>query len=96
MRLDVLNPVAQKVEKKGPSAPRLPELERKLIGLYWNRRSGGDAALRRAGELLRAQYAGLETKSYEGSIAGSLGHKTKDDVKRIAQECAAVIGSTAD
>lgn len=34
MRLHVLNPVAQKVEKKGSSAPRLPKLEGKLIGLY--------------------------------------------------------------
>lgn len=96
MRLHVLHPVAQKVEKKGPSAPRLPTLEGKLIGLYWNHKSGGDAALMRAGELLKARYAGLETKLYVGSIRGSIGHATKDDVKRMAQECAAVIGATAD
>ena len=37
-----------------------------------------------------ARYTGLETKSYERR------RMSKDDVKLIAQECAAVIGSTAD
>ena len=96
MKLQVLNPVAQKVEKKGASAPRLPDLEGKTIGLYWNAKAGGDAALKRAGGLLKARYAGLETRSYVGSIGGSVHCVTKEDVKRISQECAAVIGSTAD
>ena len=96
MRLGVLNPVAQKIENRGPSAPRLPELEGRLIGLYWNLKSGGDAALRRADELLKTRYAGLQTKNYVGSIGSATRYMTKDDVKRIAQECAAVIGSTAD
>jgi hypothetical protein len=96
MKLDVLNPVAKKVEKKAPSAPRLPKLDGKCIGLYWNHKSGGDAALRRTGELLKAHYPGVETKSYVGSIGGAIRHMTKDDVKLMALECAAVIGTTAD
>lgn len=97
MRLHVLNPVAQKEErKKSRSAPRLPILEGKHIGLYWNLKPGGDAALRRVGELLKARYAGLETKSYVGSIGSNIRYVTKDDVKRITQECTAVIGATAD
>ena len=98
MRMHVLNPVApkQKLTKISPLAPRLANLEGKFIGLYWNHKPGGDAALRRAGELLKAQYAGLETKRYVGSIGGAMRSVTKGDVERIAQECAAVIGSTAD
>ncbi len=97
MKLQVLNPVAQKVESKtGSSAPRLSTFEGKHIGLYWNLKPGGDAALKRAGELLKARYTRLETKIYVGSIGAANRFMTKEDVKRIAQECAAVIGSTAD
>lgn len=96
MRLHVLNPVAQKMEEKGSSAPRLPNLEGKFIGLYWNFKAGGDAALRRAGELLKSRFAGLETKLYVGSIGGSNHFVTKEDAKRIAGECVGMIGSTAD
>ena len=96
MKLHVLNPVAQKVEEKGSSAPRLPNLEGKFIGLYWNFKAGGDAALRRAGELLKSRFAGLETKLYVGSIGGSNHFVTKEDAKRIAGECVGMIGSTAD
>ena len=96
MTLQVLNPVAQKVEEKGSSAPRLRSLDGKFIGLYWNFKAGGDAALKRAGELLKARYAGLETKLYVGSIGGSNHFVTKEDAKKIAGECVGMIGSTAD
>ena len=97
MRLNVLNPVALKVEKKGASAPRLSKLEGELIGLYWNRKAGGDAALKRVDELLKAQYPGLKTKSYERkSVEEGNRFAIKDDLKRIAQECTGVIGSSAE
>jgi hypothetical protein len=96
MKLQVLNPVAQKVEGKGSSAARLSKLEGKHIGLYWNFKAGGDAALKRAGELLKSRFPDLDAKIYTGSIGGSNHFVTTDDAKRIAQECAAVIGSTAD
>lgn len=96
MSLRVLNPVAQKVEEKGSSAPRLSKLEGKFIGLYWNFKAGGDAALKRAGELLQSRYPGVKTKLYVGSIGGSNHFVTKEDAKRIAGECVGMIGSTAD
>ena len=96
MKLHVLSPVAQKMEKKGSLAPRLSKLEGKFIGLYWNLKSGGDIALRHAGELLKTRYPGLETKMYVGAVGRTHRMATKDDVKRMAGECAAVIGSTAD
>lgn len=96
MKLQVLNPVAQKVEEKGSLAPRLKSLEGKHIGLYWNFKAGGDAALSHAGELLKSRFAGLETKLYVGSIGGSNHFVTKEDAKRIAGEAVGMIGSTAD
>ena len=96
MKLQVLNPVARKVEKREAPAPRLSQLEGKSIGLYWNFKGGGDAALRRTRELLEARYPGVKTKTYVGSIGGSTRRITKEDVKRIVTECEAVIGTTAD
>jgi hypothetical protein len=51
---------------------------------------------KRAGELLKSRYAGLETKVYVGSIGAANRFTTKEDIKRIMAECSAVIGSTAD
>ncbi len=96
MKLHVLNPVSSRVEEKGASAPRLRNLEGKTVGLFWNAKPGGDAALKRTSELLKARFPGVETKTYVGSIGGSVHCATKEDVKRIAQECVAVVGSTAD
>ena len=96
MELNILNPVSQKVEQKFSSAARLPALEGKVIGLYWNYKAGGDAALKRTSELLKASYTGLETKMYVGARGGSGHYLTTADAKRIAQECVAMIGSTAD
>ena len=96
MTLHVLNPVARKVEEKGSLAPRLKDLAGKHIGLYWNFKGGGDAALKYAGELLQSRYPGVQTKLYVGSIGGSNHFLTKEDAKRIAGECVGMIGSTAD
>jgi hypothetical protein len=96
MKLQVVNPVAEKVEERASLAPRLASLEGKFIGLYWNYKAGGDAALKRAAELLQARFPGLGAKIYTGSLGGSNHLVTTDDAKRIAGECAGMIGSTAD
>lgn len=94
--LNILNPVSRKVEKVGSSAPRLSTFDGKHIGLYWNHKPGGDAALKRVDELLKARYPGVQTKIYVGSMGGAVKSAAKEDVARMAQECAAVIGTTAD
>jgi hypothetical protein len=96
MKLEILNPVARKQDKQSSAAARLSGLDGKSIGLYWNHRSGGDVALRRASELLRSQYPKLETKNVSGSMGGHGHYLTTEDAKRIAGECTAVIASTAD
>ena len=97
MSLQVLNPVAHKASKKGASAPRLTQLSGKRVGLYWNRKAGGDAALKRTETLLKERYPGIEIRSYERkSLSQDNPSAIKDDLRRIAQECTAVIGSTAE
>lgn len=94
MRLHVLNPVAQTLEKKSSSAPRLSQLEGNTIGLYWNCKYGGDVSLKRVDEMLKARFAGLRTRSYAREMGDA--DRARDGLKRIAQECAGVIGSTAE
>ncbi len=96
MKFQIVNPVAEKVQEKASLAPRLKSLEGKSIGLYWNFKGGGDSALKRTGELLRAKFPGVTAKIYTGSIGGSNHFVTREDAKRIAQECAGMVGSTAD
>jgi hypothetical protein len=97
MKLQVLNPVAAKTDKKRTAqSARLPNLEGKVIGLYWNYKPGGDAALKRVAERLKARYAGIETRTYEGSMGSDTRRLTTEGLNRMAAECAAVIGSTAD
>lgn len=96
MTLSVLNPVSRKIEKAGASAPRLDTLDGKTIGLYWNHKPGGESALARIDEMLKARFKGVTTKYYVGSMGGAVKSATKEDVALMAAECAAVVGTTAD
>ena len=98
MNLEVLNPVAQQqvAKKYVPPAGRLARFDGQVIGLYWNYKHGGDVALQRVAEILKSRYAGVETRNYVGSVGANIRVLTKEDVKRIAGECSAVISSTGD
>lgn len=96
MTLHVLNPVSRRVEEGLANAQRLTSLAGKRIGLYWNHKPGGDIALQRTSELLTSRFPGLQTTSYIGSVGGAYHQVIKDDVKRMAKECVAVVGTTAD
>ncbi|RMF90142.1 MAG: hypothetical protein D6736_07270 [Nitrospinota bacterium] len=95
-QLQVLNPVAQTVQQTIPPAPRLPELQGKRIGLYWNMKAGGDIALERVAEHLTAQYPGVSVQQFVGSVGHIMRHLTDEDADRIAKECDAVVGTTSD
>src|SRR5262245_30837033 len=99
MKLQVLNPVARVPKATGrlsPMARRLSSFEGTTIGLYWNHKPGGNAATGRVAELLQERFPGIKTKHYVGSVGAAIRHLTQDDVKRIANEVTAVVGSTAD
>jgi hypothetical protein len=96
MTLHVLNPVSRKVQESLANAQRLTSLDGRRIGLYWNHKPGGDIALKRTRELLESKFPGLQTTTYVGSVGGAYHQVTKGDVERIARECVAVVGTTAD
>ena len=89
--LVILNPVAETVEFSVKPAPRAGDLTGARIGLYWNMKAGGDAALDEMERRLGARF-----KRYIGSVGFLMRHATAEDADRIASECDAVVGTTAD
>jgi hypothetical protein len=94
--LEVLNPVARTVERSVQPAQRPRTLEGATIGLSWNMKAGGDAALDRTEELLRARFPGARFRRYTGSVGWLMRHCTAEDADRIASEVHAVVGTTND
>ena len=92
--LMVLDPVAQLASELGepPPMPQRPRtLEGSRVGLYWNRKQGGNFALERVGELLQQRYPGVETHLYNGRRPIS-----EELIREIRASCDVVVGSTAD
>jgi hypothetical protein len=96
MQLTILNPVARTVEQSVKPAPRARDLQGATIGLYWNMKAGGDAALDRTEQLLRERFPGTTFRRYTGSVGWLMRHATAEDADRIASEVHAVVGTTAD
>lgn len=94
--IKVLNPVAPSLESRVDPAPRVGDLEGKRIGLYWNLKTGGDLALRRVEELLQARFPGARFAYYQGEVGHMMRHLTPAGADRIARECDAIVGTTAD
>jgi hypothetical protein len=95
-QLRVFNPVAESVQVSVRPADRLASLAGKRIGLYWNMKAGGDVALAHVATLLKERYPDATFREYRGSVGWVMRHATTDDVRRIAVECDAVVGTTAD
>jgi len=95
-RLEVRNPVARAEERSIPPAPRIPDLSGKRVGLYWNIKSGGDAALDRVEERLKERFPGITTSRHIGSVGFMMRHLTQEDAEKIARTCDAVVGTTND
>lgn len=95
-KLTVFNPVAETVQTPIKPAERLADLAGKRIGLYWNMKAGGDVALDRVAELLRARFPGTTFTHHKGSVGWVMRHATPGDVRKVAKECDAVVGTTAD
>ena len=92
--LTVLNPVAQLASELGqpPSAPQRPRtLEGSRVGLYWNRKPGGNYALERVGQLLKERFPGMVTNFFHGRRPISA-----DLMNDIKESCDVVVGATAD
>jgi len=95
-RLEIVNPVAARVEQSVKPAARQHDLSNATIGLYWNMKAGGDAALDRAEQRLSERFPGIRFRRYTGSVGFIMRHATADDADRMASEVQAVVGTTAD
>ena len=95
-RLEIMSPVATTVEHSVKPARRPSDLDGLKIGLYWNMKAGGDAALDRTEELLRGRFPKATFRRYTGSVGWLMRHCTAEDADRIASEVHAVVGTTAD
>ena len=95
-RLEILNPVAKTMEFSVKPAPRLGGWSGVTLGLYWNIKAGGDAALDRTEQLIRQRYPTATFKRYTGSVGWLMRHCTAEDADRIAAEVHAVVGTTND
>ncbi len=72
-------------------ASRPATLDGLTLGLVWNGKRGGDIALKRTSDLLRAKYKNVKVIRYDGSMPCE-----KALLKRASEECDVFIGSTAD
>jgi hypothetical protein len=95
-RLEIVNPIAKTVEHSVKPAPRRSDLKGATVGLYWNMKAGGDAALDRSETLLRERFPETTFRRYTGSVGFIMRHATSEDADRIASEVDAVVGTTAD
>jgi hypothetical protein len=69
VRLEVMNPRSNLVPRPIlEPAPRLTDLSRKKIGIYWNGKAGADNLLGIVAELLQAKYPSSTILRYEGPL----------------------------
>ena len=94
--LVIVSPVAETLEFSVKPAPRRGNLSGARIGLYWNLKAGGDAALDQMERMLGARFPGATFRRYIGSVGFLMRHATAEDADRIASEVDAVVGTTAD
>jgi hypothetical protein len=96
VKLHIVNPQASTAIEAYSPAPRLASLKGKTIGLYWNVKAGGDLALEHTARLVGQSFPDAQFKEYIGSVGATMRHTTAEDADRIARECDAVVGTTAD
>jgi hypothetical protein len=88
----VLNPVARAVNLNFGLSKRIPSLKNLTLGLVWNRKGGGDIALKRVSENLKRELGyNFNILQFDDEFPFGL-----DTIEKVAASCQAVIGSTGD
>jgi hypothetical protein len=94
----LLNPVADaEVEQFNP-AHRVPDLNGKTIGLFWNGKPNGDVFLNRLAERLTAGFDALTVVrmwDVEPETRTALGN-SMDNLKTMAQKADLILGASGD
>jgi hypothetical protein len=89
--LEVLNPVADMPSEMIKSAIRPLSLDGKRVGLYWNYKPGGNHALERVGEEIKARFNVTSVKMYSSPRP-----VLKSVLEAVKNECDVIVGSTGD
>jgi hypothetical protein len=90
VELVVRNPVAELNATPTPRAPRVSSLDGVDVGLWWNKKIGGEVAVEWLGEELARDF-GVTTHKYYDSFPA---HPGMTD--RAAEGSRAVVGATGD
>jgi hypothetical protein len=90
-KLEVLNPVADMPSERVKPAIRPLSLDGKRVGLYWNYKPGGNYALERVGEEIKARFSGVNVKLYPSPRP-----VPKSVLDAVKSECDVLVGSTGD
>ena len=93
-QLMVMDPVAQLAAELGqfePAADRPRSIEGRRVGLYWNRKPGGNWALERVGKMISDRFSGAEAEFFDARRP-----IPEDVVADIRARCDVVVGATAD
>ena len=93
-QLTVLTPVAQLAAELGvfeAAVERPRSVERLRVGLYWNRKPGGNWALEHVGRLLADRFSGTEARLFDARRP-----IPEDVVADVRARCDVVVGATAD
>lgn len=101
MKIQVMSPMADKIDNRFSPARRLDTLNGKTIGVYQNQEGGSAVAAARIGQKLQERYPGLKIEKYGGPVRAGRAplsrgiHIDPDEAVVIAKEVDAVVGATA-
>jgi len=88
---EVLNPVAMSESALHTGAPRLPDLNRRKIGLFWNGKPDGNVLLDAISKLLRQRFNDIDLIKFNLRI--SVG---PENIKLMAEICDGIIAAIGD
>jgi len=93
--VSVFNPIGMVETQLTEAAPRLPDLNGKRIGLFWNTKMRGDLALRKVEELLKQRFSDLEFTWFESkTYAEGLRPEEVETIKGLRNQ--AMVGTSGD
>jgi len=98
--LEIVNPVALAREQGGESdrfapAGRIASFDNKVVGLFWNGKPGGGAALEQVKKNLSKRFKNVSFRDVYGAFGPQARHASPQQLADLA-ECDAVIGTSAD
>jgi hypothetical protein len=88
--LTVRNPVATRARAASPISPRRRDLAGVTLGLWWNKKFGGDIGLERLAETFARRFDSRVHREYH-PFPGP-----RSAIEQMAEAAGAVVGATGD